>query len=1133
MINNLSNTIKAFMLLVCFSFFQNEIKAQTFDNGIFFQALARDSYSNPAKDRKIYVQSTIIQSSVTGTKVLVEEFQVTTDASGVFGISIGKGTRTSGTMSGLNSVDWSAGPYFLNLQISITPVAPLENWNYAKDWIDLGTTSFGTVPYALHAKTVAGFDTKLNVSDTARMLSTYAKTQLVNTKLNIADTITLSNRINLKANASDVATNTANIVTNTNSIATNATNIATNTGNIAVNTSDISTLNTNVATNTANIANNTSDIALKANISSLATVATSGSYNDLSDKPSLPIAAANTLGGVKVGNNLAIDANGVLSSTAIPYAGATSAVNLGAYDLTVNGLRIGLGGSLIPSNVVVGKSAMNNNTTGANNIAAGFEALKSNTIGYSNAAFGGAALTSNTTGFYNTALGKDALRTNTIGLENTGVGLSSLYSNAGASYNTALGSSSLVGNTTGEYNTAVGRQAAGATTIGSNNVAVGAGALNTNIIGSSNTAIGRSADVSANNISNSTALGYGAIVTANNSIQLGNLSVTNVKTSGTVTAGEVTYPNAHGTNGQVLTTTGSGALTWATPASTANASSLTGIVSVANGGTGQTTIPGILTTLGLSSNNIAIGNGAGSTGLGPNANTVAIGGGAGQTAQGQSSIGIGYVAGYANQGANSLAIGGNAAQSNQGQQAVALGFAAGQNGQGAFSVALGAFAGNSQVANSIAINATGANLNPSNSGFYVNPVRATTATSSLLYYNTLTKEITSATGSFVDLTTAQTIAGVKTFSSNINVNGINVGRGNGNNDESLAVGAGAMGSSNVNGKRNTAIGYGAMARYNGTSWDNNTSVGYNNLPGMTSGSGNTSVGAESMMANATGTQNTSVGNQSLINTTGNDNIGIGKRSGQTITTGSQNTIVGTDADVATNNLNNATAIGYGANVAASNTIQLGNTSITNVKTSGAITAGAVTYPKVDGTNGQVLTSDGSGTASWQSTASFIHYVGENYGGGIVVAVWKTSGVEHGLIVAKTDASSGVVWSDITNSSSNATSLTDGLSNTNLIIIQNSGSTSAAKVADDFTVTDASGTFSDWYLPSVSEFGFVYMLKDALPFYGSNSFDNGNYNTSTESSANAYYGYSFSSFSGGKQSNMGKGNSFRVRAMRSY
>ena len=181
-------------------------------------------------------------------------------------------------------------------------------------------------------------------------------------------------------------------------------------------------------------------------------------------------------------------------------------------------------------------------------------------------------------------------------------------------------------------------------------------------------------------------------------------------------------------------------------------SKITGVIPVANGGTGQTTVSGILSTLGFASNNIAIGSQAGTPNQGVNANTVAIGGGAGKTNQGQSSVAIGYVSGYQNQGANSISIGGNAAQGGQGTQAVAIGFAAGQNGQGANAVAIGTFAGqSSQAANSIAINATGTStpLNPTNSGFYVDPIRATAPTSNILYYNTSTKEITSAANSVV------------------------------------------------------------------------------------------------------------------------------------------------------------------------------------------------------------------------------------------------------------------------------------------------------------------------------------------------------------------------------------------------
>ena len=66
------NTIKISLLIFTLSIFSNHLIAQT-TNGIFFQAVARDNFSNPAKDRKIYVQSSIIQTTPTGKKVLSRE----------------------------------------------------------------------------------------------------------------------------------------------------------------------------------------------------------------------------------------------------------------------------------------------------------------------------------------------------------------------------------------------------------------------------------------------------------------------------------------------------------------------------------------------------------------------------------------------------------------------------------------------------------------------------------------------------------------------------------------------------------------------------------------------------------------------------------------------------------------------------------------------------------------------------------------------------------------------------------------------------------------------------------------------------------------------------------------------------
>lgn len=62
----------------------------------------------------------------------------------------------------------------------------------------------------------------------------------------------------------------------------------------------------------------TDALNLKADASSLATVATTGDYGDLLNAPTpytLPIAGANTLGGVKVGTGLSIDNAGILSVT--------------------------------------------------------------------------------------------------------------------------------------------------------------------------------------------------------------------------------------------------------------------------------------------------------------------------------------------------------------------------------------------------------------------------------------------------------------------------------------------------------------------------------------------------------------------------------------------------------------------------------------------------------------------------------------------------------------------------------------------------------------------------------------------------------------------------------------------------
>ena len=185
----------------------------------------------------------------------------------------------------------------------------------------------------------------------------------------------------------------------------------------------------------------------------------------------------------------------------------------------------------------------------------------------------------------------------------------------------------------------------------------------------------------------------------------------------------------------------------------------------------------------------------------------------------------------------------------------------------------------------------------------------------------------SSTKNFIDLTTNQTIDGIKTFTTSIVSNSVMIGKGAGQGSENTAVGNNALGSGT--GARNTALGYNAMNSFVGTEM-NNTSVGYANMSGLTTGYGNTSIGAETVASLGSGGHNTAIGNQTLRMATSSYNTVLGASAGNVITTGDGNTIIGRGADVSVGTLGNATAIGYGTVVSASNTVRIGNTSITSI-----------------------------------------------------------------------------------------------------------------------------------------------------------------------------------------------------------
>jgi hypothetical protein len=194
------------------------------------------------------------------------------------------------------------------------------------------------------------------------------------------------------------------------------------------------------------------------------------------------------------------------------------------------------------------------------------------------------------------------------------------------------------------------------------------------------------------------------------------------------------------------------------------------------------------------------------------------------------------------------------------------------------------------------------------------------------YWNS--KLDSSSIQNFVDLTTAQTVAGAKTFSSDLIVNGMTVGKGGGAIASNTANGSGAL-YSNTTGNNNTANGVEAL-RFNTTGYQN-TATGIGALSLNTTGFQNTANGSGALNFNTTGYENTANGSAALLfNTTGNYNTANGTGALQSNTTGNNNTALGHIANVSSGNLSNATAIGNIATVSASNRVRIGNSSVSRI-----------------------------------------------------------------------------------------------------------------------------------------------------------------------------------------------------------
>ena len=170
---------------------------------------------------------------------------------------------------------------------------------------------------------------------------------------------------------------------------------------------------------------------------------------------------------------------------------------------------------------------------------------------------------------------------------------------------------------------------------------------------------------------------------------------------------------------------------------------------------------------------------------------------------------------------------------------------------------------------------------------------------------------------------------------------------------------------------------------------------------------------------------------------------------------------------------------------------------------------------------------------WHSPA---HYVGENYGGGVVFFVYDFG--EHGLIAATTDQGTDLVWaSNNWNTNARASGVGAGLKNTLIAIANPTTDTTACALSvcnrysvnynnySNFLLNSQVVPIADWYLPSDYE---LRKLLTMAPGLGIGITMGAFYWSSTEINENTAY-----ASNGGPSMPMNKTTQLHVRAIRAF
>ena len=669
------------------------------NEGISFQGLARNAAGEVLVSQKISLRLSILLDTESGAVAYAETRQVTTNPQGIFSLVIGDDKALTKSTN-FSSINWTPAPKFIKVEMDP---------NAGTSYVAMGTSRLQAVPFAFHAYGVDATNVKgvlplgsggTGVASISDLKTSLAVDQINNTS-DASKPISTATQaaLNTKANASDVTTSLATKVDKVTDkgLSTNDYTTAEKTKLAAItgtNTGDQDLSSyvtiTQLATK-ANASDVTTSLTAKANASDLTTsLATKVdkvtgkelSTNDYTTAEKTKLAAitgtntgdqvnitgnagtATKLQTSRTINGIAFDGSADITlptpASGIPYTGATQAVDLGAFNLTVmtvNGITLGRGlNGNTDSNIAIGKDVLRSVTGGSYLTAVGHEALNSNTTGYNNTAIGSAALKANTSGLANTSIGSNSLQSNTTANFVTAVGNHALRYNTTGGNNTAVGSGALEFNTTGELNSAFGYDALKKNTTGSRNTATGVNALVENTTGSGNVATGFNSLKTNTTGSNNTATGQ-------NSLALNTTGYDN-----TALGESALYPN---TTGYRNTAVGQGALK---NNSTGFENSALGEGTLANNTTGKYN-----SAFGRESLHNSNGD-----------NNTAIGWRAGfQT--GSNNTSVGWQAGYT-AGTKNTAIGASADFAANVTDATAIGYGARANGNNASAIGNGAVA---------------------------------------------------------------------------------------------------------------------------------------------------------------------------------------------------------------------------------------------------------------------------------------------------------------------------------------------------------------------------------------------------------------------------------------------------------